>query len=151
MNFPDFPFPKNTDAFPSHTVILKYLEEYARRQNLNESINFDNPVETCSFDESTKSWKVNDENFDFVVVANGHYTKPSVPEIFQNSVFEGEIMHTHYYRKAESLAGKNVLVIGQGPSGQDISLGKFFKNIFFSLTKNRSFGNSKFCRITRTI
>ena len=33
-------------------------------------------------------------------------------------------MHTHYYRRAESLAGKNVLVIGQGPSGQDISLGR---------------------------
>jgi len=122
MNFPDFPFPEKTDAFPSHSVILKYLEEYAKRQNLNENIKFNNPVETCSFDESTKSWKINDENFDFVVVANGHYTKPSVPEMFQNSLFEGEIMHTHYYRRAESLAGKNVLVIGQGPSGQDISL-----------------------------
>ena len=131
MNFPDFPFPENTDAFVDHTVILNYLEEYAARQNLNENISFENPVKTCSFDESTKSWNVNDEIFDFVVVANGHYTKPSVPEIFQNSVFEGGIMHTHYYRKAESLAGKNVLVIGHGHSGQDISLGKLFLRLFY--------------------
>ena len=126
MNFPDFPFPESTDAFPSHTVILKYLEDYACRQNLQENITFDNPVTSCSFVKSESSWKVNGETFDFVVVANGHYTKPSIPEMFQECSFEGEIMHTHYYRKAVSLAGKNVLVIGQGPSGQDISLGNVF-------------------------
>ena len=129
MNYPNFPFPEETDAFPSHTVILKYLEDYAKRENLTEHISFNNPVERCSFEKKECTWKVNEENFDFVVVANGHYTKPSIPDIFKNSSFEGEIMHTHYYRKAESLAGKNVLVIGQGPSGQDISLGMIFKFI----------------------
>jgi len=29
MAFPDFPFPETEGAFPSHTVILKYLNDYA--------------------------------------------------------------------------------------------------------------------------
>merc|ERR1719259_146867 len=60
--------------------------------------------------------------FDFVIVANGHYTKPYLPEIFENSSFKGEIIHSHVYRTPEKYLGKNVLVIGVGPSGTDISI-----------------------------
>ena len=61
-----------------------------------------------------------------------------MPEIFKNSTFKGDIIHSHVYRTPNHYHGKNVLgnflvfslvrversflVIGVGPSGTDISI-----------------------------
>ena len=38
------------------------------------------------------------------------------------SRFRGKVIHSHFYRYAESFTNENVLVIGAGPSGRDISI-----------------------------
>ena len=50
----------------------------------------------CNFMPITIKLAVFD--FDFVIVANGHYTKPSLPALFENCDFEGRIIHSHVYR-----------------------------------------------------
>lgn len=57
------------------------------------------------------------------MVANGHYASPYTDSLFSNpNSFTGEIIHTHTYRTPEKYMDKKVLVVGQGPSGQDIAV-----------------------------
>ena len=55
-----------------------------------------------------------------VVIANGTLSEPVVPT-FAGS-FDGEILHTSAYKRAEVFAGKRVLIIGAGNSGCDIAV-----------------------------
>lgn len=57
------------------------------------------------------------ESFDAVMVCNGHYFKPSIPNIPGRDIFTGKQMHSHDYRVPEVFDGKRVVVLGAGPSG----------------------------------
>lgn len=61
-------------------------------------------------------------DFDYVVVGNGHYNVPRYPEIpgVSKWLAEGKASHSAWYRHPHNL-GNTVLVLGGGPSGQDIS------------------------------
>lgn len=58
--------------------------------------------------------------YDVVFVCNGHFFEPLNP--YQNSYFKGKLIHSHDYRRAEHYTGKNVVIVGAGPSGIDITL-----------------------------
>lgn len=51
-----------------------------------------------------------------------HYTIPLIPDIEGIDSYEGETVHSHYYRSPEVYKDKSVLVLGAGPSGTDIAL-----------------------------
>ena len=55
-----------------------------------------------------------------MLVANGTLSEPAVPEFA--GTFDGELLHTSAYKRAEIFAGKRVLVIGAGNSGCDIAV-----------------------------
>jgi putative flavoprotein involved in K+ transport len=57
-----------------------------------------------------------------VIVASGRFGRPYLPDIPGMESFQGEILHSHDYHRAEPFAGKRVLVVGNGPSGVDIAL-----------------------------
>ncbi|EFJ45244.1 hypothetical protein VOLCADRAFT_106057 [Volvox carteri f. nagariensis] len=71
------------------------------------------------------------ELYDAVVVCNGHYSEPRLPQVRGmygsggsspcDRGFPGEQLHSHNYRSAEKLRGKVVLVVGASNSGEDIS------------------------------
>ena len=114
MAFPDFPFTRPSRAFPSHDVILQYLKDYATENKILDQIEFSKSVEKVTFNEGSNTWRIENSEFDFLIVANGHYSNPWTDDIFRNSDFRGDIIHTHTYRTPHEFAGKNVLVIGQG-------------------------------------
>lgn len=58
--------------------------------------------------------------FDALVVANGHYSEPRLPEIDGQDAFPGRQMHSHNYRENSSFHGQTVIVIGASASGEDI-------------------------------
>lgn len=65
------------------------------------------------------------EIFDSVVVCNGRYSIPKLPSnsnITGLSNFNGKIIHSHDYRSPDSFEAKNVVIVGAGPSGIDISI-----------------------------
>lgn len=62
------------------------------------------------------------EEFDGVMICNGHYHTPSTPRLLGDDTFTGKIMHSHDYRDAKHFDGRRVLVIGAGPSGMDLAL-----------------------------
>lgn len=61
-------------------------------------------------------------NFDALFVCNGHNSVPSVPIFPGADKFNGQQIHSHFYRRAENFKGKKVLIIGAGPTGIDLSL-----------------------------
>ncbi|EIW66196.1 hypothetical protein TREMEDRAFT_65802 [Tremella mesenterica DSM 1558] len=63
----------------------------------------------------------NEETFDFISIANGHYYDGHIPSIPGLATFPGEILHSRYYHKPEDYRGKTVLVVGSSASGQDTS------------------------------
>ncbi|KAK4893412.1 monooxygenase [Elasticomyces elasticus] len=69
--------------------------------------------------------EVEAELFQFVVVAIGNYEKPNVPLSYDipgwYDAYPGSLIHARDFCKPESFRNLNVLVVGNGPSGWDIS------------------------------
>lgn len=58
--------------------------------------------------------------YDAVMVCNGHYSDPFIPNVTGNEKFRGKQWHSHDYREPSNFARKKVLLVGAGPSGVDI-------------------------------
>jgi len=60
--------------------------------------------------------------FDALVVCNGHFESPKLPQGVDKG-FVGAQVHSRDYKRAdvEEFIGKRVLVVGAGPSGDDLS------------------------------
>ena len=121
MSFPNFNFHHLPTSFPSHAEVLKYLDTYANYHNLRNYIEFENSVKSVEKSrENLKKWKIETERgesgeFDFVIVANGHYSKPYLPDLFNNSPFQGQIIHSHVYRRPQVYNDKDVLGLLSSP------------------------------------
>ncbi|GFP55635.1 thiol-specific monooxygenase [Trichoderma asperellum] len=66
-----------------------------------------------------------EETFDAVVLANGHYSVPTIPNVKGLNEyiekFTGRVVHSKTYRSASSYKSQRVLVIGNSASGTDLS------------------------------
>ena len=130
MEYPDFASTKNRESFASHQDVLLYLEEYAKANDAHRYITFYHMVNEVK--RESNCWKVIIKNlqtneeftryYDVVLVCVGRYSKPSIPKSSDLSKFKGKILHSHHYRRPEEYENENVVVVGAGPSGQDIAI-----------------------------
>lgn len=125
MAYSDFPMPYDYPMFPHHSDIIEYFENYVEHFKLREHITFNTSV-TDVIRNSDGSYNVtldNRQSFDYqyVIVANGHHWNPRFPTPAFKGEFTGEILHSHYYREAEQVQNKDVLVVGIGNSAVDIA------------------------------
>jgi len=127
MAYRDFPMPADYPAFPHHSQIKDYFDSYVDHFDLRHRIRFG-----CGVRSTRKlpegGWEVTDEGggveqYDALVVANGHHWDPRWPEpAFPGSdVFTGRQMHAHSYDEPEEFVGKDVVVLGMGNSAMDIA------------------------------
>ena len=113
MGFPDFPFEKQGDpSFIGHEQVLGYLVTYAKMTKVLPHIKFNSKVISISRTVDGK-WNIETNQhesftFDFIIIANGHYSVPYIPEEFEKSPFQGEVIHSHFYRRPEDFVGKHV-------------------------------------------
>ena len=124
MQYSDFPMPDDFPDYGHHSDVLKYFEAYVDHFGLREHISFNTEVRDVS-PAAGGMWDVTLGNgktrrYDAVLVANGHHWNPRLPS-FPGS-FNGQELHSHHYKSAETFAGKNVLIVGIGNSGCDISI-----------------------------
>jgi cation diffusion facilitator CzcD-associated flavoprotein CzcO len=137
MAFSDKPFPEDEPLFPTHGAVLRYLEDYADEVKtlirFNTAVRDIHPVR----DEATRQeqWDLIAHDletsetlyirYDAIVVANGHYTVPYVPDVAGikdwNKAYPGTIIHSKAYRRPEDFSGQKVVVIGNSASGLDIA------------------------------
>lgn len=138
MHYPDFPFPTTSQSYLRAEDVLKYYQSYADTFNLRNYIKFEHHVlrvrpiaqNNGTSDEiwevivkDLKHDKFSTLHFDAVLVCNGHYNSPYIPD-FQNTrnLFQGRQFHSHDYRNPDSFYNENILVIGAGPSARDVLL-----------------------------
>lgn len=125
--FDDFPMPAEYPDYPSHAQLLTYFKNYVLHFALNKYIKLNtNVIKTTQIEQ--QKWCVvfqdeqgiHQEVFDYLLVANGHHWDPFLPEYPGH--FNGELIHSHQYKKAASFAGKRVLIVGGGNSACDIAV-----------------------------
>ncbi|XP_005103654.1 flavin-containing monooxygenase FMO GS-OX-like 4 [Aplysia californica] len=138
MAFPDFQFPEELPSFVGHEDVQKYLEDYATHFDLWKDIKFHTKVDYIRpvSDEKSKfqtRWEVTTcdvhklgqkqkEVFDAVLVCNGHYAIPMIPDIPGKETFVGQVVHSHNYREPNVYKDRTVVILGANASGQDIAL-----------------------------
>lgn len=121
ISFADFPMDESYPDFPHHSEIHQFLSEYAERFGLRERIRFETEVRRARR-LADGGWDVDGQQFDALLVCNGHHWDPSYPEF--HGRFDGETIHSHHYIDPTdplNLVGKRVLVVGIGNSAVDIT------------------------------
>ncbi len=115
--------------YPRHTKVLNYLENFAAKFDILDTIRFQrvvSRVEKVAADwmvtsKDAQSGEIDEQIFDGVAVCNGHYSKPRVPFIAGVDTFSGKLMHSHNYRCPAAFANKRVVLLGTAASGVDIA------------------------------
>jgi cation diffusion facilitator CzcD-associated flavoprotein CzcO len=128
MQFRDFPMPADYPDYPRHDLIARYFESYASAFDLHRHIRFETSVERAEpraqggFQLTLGSGET--EEFDALVVANGHHWDPAWPAPSIPGEFSGLELHSHSYidpDEPHALRGKRVIVVGMGNSAMDIA------------------------------
>lgn len=123
--YSDFPMPDDYPDYPSHEQVLAYFESYAGHFGLRQYIRLRTKVEKAIPVEGGR-WKLSiagseeAQDFDLLLVANGHHSVPRHALIFGE--FTGEYLHSHSYKQNLPFKGKRVLVIGGGNSACDCAV-----------------------------
>ncbi|KAK1051402.1 monooxygenase [Friedmanniomyces endolithicus] len=134
MGFSDLDWPEDRQLFPRHETVLEYIERYAKdirhlicftTQVLDVYLTGDERWRIKTRDVSRRNIaEVQEETFDAVVVANGHFDIPYIPEVHGiqewSTNYSGSISHSKFYRTPDQYAGKRVIVVGNSASGIDI-------------------------------
>lgn len=127
VSFRDMPMgPGEYPDYPHHAEILGYLHRYADAFSLRDRIRFETPVDHAERKDGG-GWRItlgdgSTQEFDFLVVGNGHHWDPRYPDFPGH--FDGETIHGHHYIGPDDpldLFGKRVLVVGIGNTGVDIT------------------------------
>lgn len=153
MAFPDYPFEASLPSFVTHQQVRDYLESYAKEFDIMKYVKLETSVERVNpvkLSNGTTEWNVqvckagqpsinhHEYSVDAVIVCNGHYSVPLLPDDVCLDLFEGLVLHSHNYRHAETFSERTVLCLGAGASGQDIALdiAKKAKQVYLAHRKN---------------
>ncbi|MGY2288362.1 beta-ketoacyl synthase N-terminal-like domain-containing protein [Pseudomonas sp. SDO5215_S409] len=143
--FSDF-YPEDVSGtFPDVHDVRRYLGAYAERFDLERHIHCDTRV--LSVKAEGEGWHVEIEHdgarrqeyFDGVALCHGRYQRPQKARIPGLDTFPGQILHSGAYFDNAPLAGKRVLVIGNGVSGMDIAgeASKVAAKVYWSLRSRK--------------
>ena len=133
MAFSDMPSLEDHQLFPSREVVTQYLEDYG--EDIRHLVYFQTQVtDICQTRPGAHQVRLKDlqtstvyeKTYDAVLVANGHYNVPSLPNIKGikewNQANPGVISHSKLYRRpGEPFADKKVIIVGNAASGTDIA------------------------------
>lgn len=127
-HMPYIPYPPSWPAYIPKDMLATWFEFYAQAMELN--IWTGTELLESAFDDADKRWTARLRREDgsvrtlrprHVVLATGVTGVPKMPHLTGAEHFRGEIEHSGSCRVDDSVAGKNVLVVGAGNSAHDIA------------------------------
>ncbi len=125
--FEDFPMPDDYPDYPSHSQVLAYFERYVAHFDLAPRIALETRVDRAIRSDHggwtlqlSSTGVVRGEHFDAILVANGHHWDPFLPEV--DGRFDGQVLHSHAFKRADPFRGLRVLVVGAGNSACDVAV-----------------------------
>lgn len=136
LEFADYAFDEHfgqpIPSFPPREVLYDYITGRAKKNNVRDFIQFNTAVRWISHSAATDTFTLTVENlddrstrteeFDYVIVATGHFSVPNIPSYPGFEQFPGRIMHSHDVRDSREFEGKDLLVMGSSYSAEDIAL-----------------------------
>lgn len=134
LEFADYSFEEHFGApipsYPPREVLRDYIMGRLDKQDINKYIRFECPVRWVTFDDETKKFTVTVMNhktdeqetneFDYVVVATGHFSTPNMPYFEGLEQYPGRVLHAHDFRDALEFEDRDILLIGSSYSAEDI-------------------------------
>ncbi|HVU98626.1 MAG TPA: NAD(P)-binding domain-containing protein [Puia sp.] len=127
--FSDFPMPGHFPAWPSGEQVQSYLMAYAKKFDVLPDIRLSHTVTQVDF--RNNKWIVKginkrglfEEAVDFLIVSNGTFSDPFIPEIPGLKSFVeagGRVYHSTEFRSTEECRDKRLIVVGFSKSASDI-------------------------------
>jgi cation diffusion facilitator CzcD-associated flavoprotein CzcO len=127
----DFPMPGNYPEWPSGEQVQAYFAAYATAFGLDEHLRLD--TEVVAANRVSDGWRLTVrhdgaeviESFDRLVVANGVFCEPMVPQYAGVGEFTaegGRVCAGTALHDAQDARGKHVLVVGYGKSACDVTV-----------------------------
>ncbi|GAA5055265.1 hypothetical protein GCM10023318_31170 [Nocardia callitridis] len=128
--FSDFPLPSDAPQELDGAQMQAYLAAYAARFGLGDYLRLN--TEVVAADPVDSGWllEIRDEDgarrtsCDHLVIANGVFSDPVVPEYRGLDLFEaagGRVCHSSEFLDLESVRGKSVAVVGYGGAACEIA------------------------------
>jgi len=130
--FPDFPFVAVPwGDYPTGAQTAHYIKAYAKHFDLMGCVALKTEITALNLRKDGKpGWtvkvqpeggSVEEEDFDFVVVATGMYSSPAnMPSYEGRADFAGQVIHSSQYLSQDIAKGKKVVVVGSSKSAIDI-------------------------------
>lgn len=119
---PGMAMPRSEGDWVSRDGVIRYLEAYTAHHGLD--IRTGVAVERVERNE--QGWVLRSPQGDVhagaVVVATGYNHTPVMPDVPGIDDFTGEMLHASRYRNGKPYAGRDVLVVGPGNTGAEISV-----------------------------
>ncbi|ODN04095.1 Flavin-containing monooxygenase FMO GS-OX1 [Orchesella cincta] len=131
MEFSDFPHKTKTDTFATQQDIHDYLLEYANHFGLWPHIQLHSRVLNVEpmgngtwlvAVQNTETFNVEIYTFDAIMCCVGINFYPRIPTIDGVEVFQGEILHSKYFKESSDFSNKKIVCLGLGPSCADLCL-----------------------------
>jgi cation diffusion facilitator CzcD-associated flavoprotein CzcO len=130
--FSDKAMPEGYPDYPAGALVQQYLEEFVEDHHLSEVIHLESVVSAAEPSPDGGGWTfdVTDrqgrhrESVDWLIVANGTFAVPHVPDWPGRAEFEaagGTVVPPARLGAAEVLDGKDVVVVGFGKSACDVA------------------------------
>lgn len=135
MEYQGVAFPENSRKYPMRGEVLNYVDLYIETIPEDKvAIHLNTNVK--SVEKVDGVWKIQIEDttnngvaeleYDAIIIANGHFSVPYIPDVpglaDWNKQLPNTITHAKYYENPMPYKGKRVLVIGNFASGVDISI-----------------------------
>ena len=134
LEFADYSFEEHfgrpIPSYPPRAVLLDYIMGRVEKSDVRKFIRFNTAVRWVEWSDETQKFTVTvmnhdrgaleSDEFDYVVVATGHFSTPHVPHFDGLDRFPGRVLHAHDFRDAREFAGKRLLLVGSSYSAEDI-------------------------------
>lgn len=125
-------FKKPISSYPPRPVLFDYIQGRIKKDDVREYIRFDTTVRWVNFNDATQKFEVVLDNlkddvtyieeFDYLVVASGHFSTPNMPYFKGIEHFPGQVLHAHDFRGADPYKDQDILIVGSSYSAEDIGV-----------------------------
>ncbi len=125
-------FGRSIPSFPPRETLRNYITGRAELAGFRDWVKFGHVVRDVNYIKDANQFLVRavdllnqkdaEELFDYVVVANGHFSVPNLPTFTGIDNFPGRVIHGHDFRDAAEFQGQRLLIVGASYSAEDIAL-----------------------------
>ncbi|MCJ0907486.1 NAD(P)/FAD-dependent oxidoreductase [Rhodococcus sp. ARC_M6] len=134
LEFADYSFEEHfghpIPSYPPREVLLEYIMGRVEKSDVRKYIRFNTAVHGVTYCDETEKFTVTvmdhdrgqleSNEFDYVIVATGHFSTPNAPDFDGLEQFPGRVLHAHDFRDAREFTGKRLLLVGSSYSAEDI-------------------------------